>query len=546
MKCGDYSDIILPMKSKPKRILWAVVLFLCLLAFPALSQEENDQMRVFQVIDRTFRLETVPSADGFHIVLDNGHYENLSRDFPGDNIFPYVEVAGDRFFVSWINDRQGDVSLCFFDSTEGRARVLAAGGYTFICHETRLLLSGDRPQFLFFKGNRAGNDDIFCYDFSSGQVKNLTQTPENEKTFTLIRENRRVYLDIRTLYYQSRCRFDSDTVALKCISRQRVLAEIKPRQSDTPSAVINTYLAFGDSITWGKMRMNDLPEDPTGEYHHPELAYPQKIQDMLADEYGLLDYYNRGIPGEFTLDGASRIVYELTFNPAKYFLLMEGTNDARMNQFSVSSSLENLRYIVNAALANKMNIVISTIPPRNDSLNIPRVINNIKNLNAGIITMAGAKSIKYIDTYTTFMNYNPPDGWKTLLEDRGKEYDKTREGGQHPSPLGHIEITKLFIPQMLAYPPATPTGISVQRPKKHFLAVDWLQNEEFDFHGYIIEYGYVPGSFPHSITTTDTSFSLMHPPFVLTYRAKLYFRIQGVDKGNNRGKFTSVISANFD
>ena len=534
------------MKSKFKKIPGVAVLFFCLLAFPAFSQEESDQMRVFQVIDQTFRLETVPSADGFHIVLDNGHYENLSRDFPGDNIFPYVEVAGDRFFVSWINDRQGDVSLCFFDSAEGRARVLAAGGYTFICHETRILLSGNRPQFIFFKGNQAGNDDIFCYDFSSGQVKNLTQTPENEKTFTLLRENRRVYLDIRTLYDRLRYRFQGERVLLERLSRERVLAEIKPRPIETASAATNTYLAFGDSITWGKMRMNDLPEDPTGEYHHPELAYPQKIQDMLADEYGLLDYYNRGIPGEFTLDGASRIVDELTSNPAKYFLLMEGTNDARMNQFSVDSSLENLRYIVSAALANKMNIVISTIPPRNDSMNIPRVIDNIKNLNAGIIALSGTKNIKYIDTYTTFMNYNPPDGWKTLLEDRGKEYDKTREGGQHPSPLGHIEITKLFIPQMLAYPPAPPTGISVQQPKKHFLTVDWLQNEEFDFYGYIIEYGYLPGSFPHSITTTGTSFSLMHPPFVLTFHAKLYFRIQGVDKGNNRGKFTSVISANFD
>ena len=314
----------------------------------------------------------------------------------------------------------------------------------------------------------------------------------------------------------------------------------------TPGA-INSFIAFGDSITWGMMRMNNLPFDPSGQYHHRELAYPQKIKDMLAEEYPdiTIDYFNLGVPRHTTYDGVERIDEELDLYSAKYLLIMMGTNDAWYKSFSLDQSIENLTYMIDAASKRDMNVVISTVPPRNDRFNIPRIAANIEALNEGIIKLAQEKNIKYIDTYNTFLNYDPPDGWKKLMEDRGKNYYVNGEAGEHPSPLGHRVIAELFVPEMLAFPPAVPAEITYTKLEGNAVDVRWQDNHEFDFSHYDILFGYFPDRVNRFVNAGSPHFTFIRPPFLTFSTPRIYLKIQAVDDRGNKSAFTPVYTAVF-
>jgi lysophospholipase L1-like esterase len=337
------------------------------------------------------------------------------------------------------------------------------------------------------------------------------------------------------------------SLAVESITGEEISGKKPGTQEDLTPGAVNSFIAFGDSITWGMMRMNNLPFDPSGGYRHPELAYPQKIKEMLAAEYGegKISYFNLGVPKHTTYDGVERIDEELAANNARYLLIMMGTNDAWYKSFSLDNSLENLAYIIDAALSRNMNVVISTIPPRNDRFNIPRIAANIKALNGGIIDLADEKNINYIDTYTAFMNYDPPDGWKKLMEDRGKNYYINGEAGEHPSPIGHQLIAELFVPQITAYPPATPGKITMPQTESNVVNAGWPENYEFDLSHYHIEFGYFPDRLNRTVSSISPGFIFIPPPF-FTSPARVYFRIRAIDDRGNKSGFTPVYTGIFD
>ena len=88
---------------------------------------------------------------------------------------------------------------------------------------------------------------------------------------------------------------------------------------------------------------------------------------LLPPIYGPARFINLGYPGLKTFDGALRVDPDLDPNPAFYFLLLLGVNDVWRTNFSLASSLENLEFIVDAALAHDMRVIISTLTPRKDS-----------------------------------------------------------------------------------------------------------------------------------------------------------------------------------
>jgi hypothetical protein len=231
-----------------------------------------------------------------------------------------------------------------------------------------------------------------------------------------------------------------------------------------------------------------------------------------------------------------RITTDLAKNPAKYFLLMMGTNDCTLNEFSVDSSLENLEYIVDRALGLKLDVIISTIPPRKDSLGqFEYVRNNIQSLNAGIQNLVFQKflvrrPILSIDTHQAFMAFDPPDGWKTLLED---------VVGNHPSPKGHQVIAGLFSPILLSFAPAAPSGIELANAAGNQKTFQWSGNCESDFGFYQIEFGFSPDRLNRSITVSDSRFTFFTFPFL----PGIYFRVQAVDRFENRSDFTPVFSS---
>ena len=460
---------------------------------------QQEQHGIFKLKEKTYRLEVQRNAadsSSADILLFEEAAKNLSRDIPGENVLPRVVVSGDYFYVSWINYKKGDASLCLYDSAQDSSRVLAAGDFKFIGAAPGIVFHRHLPRALIFRANNSGNVDLFAYSFLTDEIKRITRTPACERTFFLKNNvisdgtvghideiNERdshstekanfaflesveecIFIETRTLYHRCRYLFRTENLESRLIYKKEIPRPPVQPVEMTPETV-NTYIAFGDSITWGKIRMNNLPFDPTGDYHHPELAFPQKIKETLASIYdaGKIYYYNLGESGGDTYSRMENIYGLLQVYNAKYFLLMLGTNDAYKGneEFVLSESLENLGYIVDAALSKNMKVIISTIPPRNDRFNIPDRVAQIEALNAGIIAMAGQKNIKYIDTYTAFRNYYPPEGWKILLEDRDKSDEiKPGVGGQHPSPSGHQVITELFVPRILEFAPEAPAPVT--------------------------------------------------------------------------------------
>ncbi|HEX2694250.1 MAG TPA: SGNH/GDSL hydrolase family protein, partial [Acidobacteriota bacterium] len=285
----------------------------------------------------------------------------------------------------------------------------------------------------------------------------------------------------------------------------------------------NTFAAFGDSITFGVMRMENLE----GEVH-PELAYPERVRENLATFYGPSYPVNLGVPGETTYDGALRVRSDLAAVNGLYFLLMMGTNDCIHGYFSVDSSMESLAYIIDAAEERGMRVIVSTIPPRKDDFgSLPFVRNNISAFNLATAALAASKSIGYIDTHGAFMATDPPDGWKALLEDIG---------GNHPSPAGHTVIAGLFANVLAAFPPLDPsnvTNVSTEGPTVRRFR--WDPGCESDLACFRVEYGPLPNDLDHVAVTSGNS--IVFPGFP---SEDVYFRVQAVDTGGYRSGYTQI------
>jgi len=534
------------MNVNTKSLCVLIVFFLSLL-LPAWAGEDDPQLKIFHFKGQSYRVESRTLGCQADIILSGDIQENLSRDYPGDNIFPMPHVRGKRFYISWIQHDKDDIKLFLYDASLGTVRPLVQDGFNFINHETGLIFNREgQAKAMVFRGNNSHNDDLFLVDLGTGDIKKISSTQESEKEWTSSETPQGITLETRTLTREYGYFIDRNNLEVELLWDREIIRELPDSEIFQDVGPLNTILAFGDSITWGKMRMNDLPEDLTGQYHHPELAFPQKIQEHLTSQYGTVHVENLGVPGEGSYGGAQRIDETLALYDANYFIFMLGTNDVWSNQFSLDSTMENLRYVADAALARNMRVVVSTIPPRADRFNIPRVTLNMENLNAAIISMAINKEIKYIDTYTAFMNYLPPMGWLSLLEDRGAQYYLTGEQGQHPSPLGHTMITELFIPQILDFPPNRMGLINIRNTSSNFIRIRWPRNEEFDLDHYRIEFGYFPGELTHSVTSTTTYFNFIHPPYLLTRRTKIYFRGRVVDAVGQMGEATAVYTAEFE
>ena len=508
-----------------------IFLFTAALAF---SQSEIGEPIPFKSGGRDYRLTVRAVAGGSAVFLQGGGSDKKLSLGGGEDLFPVVKTLDDRFFVLWIHHQPGMMGFGLYDSMVDSGRVVFLSDFSFLSTPT-LVLQGREPLGIIFLGNSSGNDDIFYLDLWDGDLVNLSRTPVSEKRFSVESDAGGVLVSASTL--QERVVYQLDLRTRSVLVRQRRSLKpggragrgIKGSSPSDPRILDNTYVAFGDSITWGKMRMNGLK----GEYH-PELAYPEKMMSLLSSSYGPAYPVNLGIPGNSTYDGVLRIDADLEANPGFYFLLMLGTNDCISNEFSIDSVMENIETIISKAEAKTMRIIISTVPPRKDSLGgLKFVQDNIAGLNARIGEMAGQKKIGFVDTHLAFMDYFPPDGWKSLLED---------VIGNHPSPAGHNVIATLLSYSLAAFPPQIPSGVKpLPMIKSNQKAFYWQPCGESDFSFFRLEYGYMPNKMVYTGMTRGTYFLFTILPFQLNIRLPvpldIYFRIQAVDKAGNASPF---------
>jgi lysophospholipase L1-like esterase len=504
-------------------------LLLLVLTTAAYPQTEPWDPVSFKSGGKDYRLvvRCVPSGESF-VVLSDGKSETVLGGAGGENLFPVVQASGDRFYILWVNYQDGHTGLGLYDSETSSSLLFPLPGLKFAGSPVLVEQAG-RPAGLVFLGNESDNDDVFFFDLVADSLTHVTRTAWSEKGFTTEAGPGGILLRAISLRDRARYLLGHGERAFRLLGREPLRGQ-EPR-ADVPAPdeqdcqPANTYVAFGDSITYGEMRMVDLE----GEVH-PELAYPERMREELATFYGPAFPLNLGVPGDSTYDGALRVDPDLAALNALYFVLMLGTNDCISGRFSVDSSLENLAYIIDAAAERGMRVIVSTIPPRKDVFgDRPFVRNNIAAFNLGTAGLAAEKGIGFIDTHGTFMAANPPDGWKALLEDIG---------GNHPSPAGHIVIAGLFADVLAAYPPLVPTG--VENASTEWTLVRrfrWDPGCESDLSGYRVEYGPSPTTLRHVAVTSTNGIDFSGFP-----SEDVYFRVQALDTAGHKSRFTRIFS----
>jgi len=444
----------------------------------------------------------------------------------GENLFPVVQVFEDRFFVMWTHYGKEETGLGIYDSRTTDGRVIPLPGLSFVS-SPMMVLQGQSPRGVLILGNSSDNDDIFFLTLFDCGLTNLTRTPASEKWFAIQPAADGLLVSTATLW--EKVLYDLNLRTLRLEVRERSI--LKPRTQalertvrtdETDCALDNTYIAFGDSITWGMMRMYGLK----GEYH-PELAYPERMRALLAAIYGPAYPINLGVPGEDSYGGTLRVDKDLDGHPGLYFLLMLGTNDCFSGKSSINSITENLAYIIDSARSRRMWVIVSTIPPRKDRFGDMRYVRRrIANLNDHIARLASDKSIGFIDTHKAFMDFDPPDGWMSLLEDIG---------GNHPSPAGQMIIAHLFADCLAAFSPGIPSPIERSGEGSSLKRISWDPCCESDFAFFRLEFGPTIQKMTSTAKTTGSSFSFSGLPF-----GDIYFRIQAADKTGHYSPFTMI------
>jgi len=169
----------------------------------------------------------------------------------------------------------------------------------------------------------------------------------------------------------------------------------------------NTYIGFGDSITFGYMDYEEAPD----------LGYIPRLKEIFDTQYGESEIINEGWPGEVTLNGLGRMEGVVNSHNARYLLLMEGTNDIIFHQFSMETTAYHLEQMLTICIEHGIFPVLTTIIPRND-YRWRRLYyqERIYELNDNIRALAEKMKISLVDQFNIYFNYPESEGgWPSLL-----------------------------------------------------------------------------------------------------------------------------------
>jgi lysophospholipase L1-like esterase len=492
--------------------------------------KKTSRMEEFEFEGQEYSVTADFLPAGNSLILNGRTSKVLNDGLDGENVHLGTRVNRDNFYVFWLVYRDAAVRLAYYDFRRDESRVLPLDGFSFI-GMPEIIETGSGVQGLLFLGDRAKNDDIYYYEPETGLLTQLTATPFSEKGFTLVQKDGRLEIQTRSLWTSYRYSFDP--LQRECVLLEKEALPAGPKtNASTGTASCNTYIGFGDSITWGEME---------GE-QHLESCYLTQMKTLLTDPgyahyYGTADPVNLGVPGETTHDGTERIDRELSENQGLYFLLMMGVNDVISINCSVSSSLENLGYIIDAAKAGGRRVIVSTLTPSKAVFSLYAYYwKNLQDLSAGILALAGEKKVASVDALAAFMNTDPPNGWRNLLEN----IIPNVSSGNHPNAAGNRIIAGLFAAALADFPPLPPSGIRVLNPQDHLRkTVQWDANFESDFSHFAVEFAFQPDPLSQRLTTSDNHFTFQLFPFL----PKLYFRLQAVDRGDHASAFSTVLPA---
>ena len=157
-----------------------------------------------------------------------------------------------------------------------------------------------------------------------------------------------------------------------------------------PGAAADVIMCVGDSITAG---------------YGNAVPYPAQLQSMVG---GKATVVNKGINGEMTTGGLSRLNgYMLEVKP-QYVLILEGANDAIFG-VAFSTVKFNLAKMIDTVRFYKATPILSTLPPNTRD---PGIHAYIPGYNKAIFDLGASMGVTVVDSYSALAA-----NWANLTQD---------------------------------------------------------------------------------------------------------------------------------
>jgi lysophospholipase L1-like esterase len=233
-----------------------------------------------------------------------------------------------------------------------------------------------------------------------------------------------------------------------------------------PKLSSTSFLAFGDSITYGEDGQNSVAPSVSlmASRFHPSVQlplvqqYPQELKQSLVDRYKTQNpsVANEGHPGEAAGDPDTLVRFMRLTASRQYsvVLLMEGSNDIFYGDASREpAAYDGLRAMIRNAKANSMRPYLATIPPTNPTACDPVCRGRdpfalVSGFNDGVRALAVSEGVTLVDVYQAF----------------GGNLSLLGPDGLHPAAAGYQKIADTFftaIKQTLEVPAAS--GVLTRR-----------------------------------------------------------------------------------
>lgn len=222
------------------------------------------------------------------------------------------------------------------------------------------------------------------------------------------------------------------------------------------------FVAFGDGITEGHVQAcpasaadaSDVaPDDalsrsvavipPQARATSSPTAYPQKLQQMLADRYPqqLATVVNEGLGGEEIAAAAGRLADVLALNTPQVLLLQHGIQTLHAKHAAgIPEVVDGLRRMIQEARSRRIPVLAATLLPERAggcrAYDYAEGLDDIIAANVEIRRMIGTEDAVLVDLYEAF------NGETGIL---------IGEDGLHPSRAGHEVIARAFFDAIKKY-----------------------------------------------------------------------------------------------
>lgn len=294
-----------------------------------------------------------------------------------------------------------------------------------------------------------------------------------------------------------------------------------------------TIVGFGDSITYGKIRGDKVPEK----------GYVPRLELLVNDRFyrdggGLV--INEGECAELTEDGAQRLEDVILTHRGRYLLFHEGTNDVIWPQFfTVAYVNANIRYMIETALKYGIQPIISTLIPRDPNHLTGKLYLRLRAIEMSnyIRTLSEELKIPLVDFWNIFSGYQELYGW----------YNEDSVMGDyvHPNEKGYQIMAEEWLKALQGEPMAVPSGIEAVETSPYRITIRWQANTESYFSHYILEFGYNPAQLSQTVTTQQNRYYFYSYPLHNPFLTRLCLRIQAVDDKGRKSAFSPLFSTSF-